>query len=104
MRSENSGKTQDLTIGYPIVRIFMFAIPLVLGTLFQQFYSFVDTVIVGRFVGVDALAALGTTYSLNFLILGFVQGLCVGFGILLAQSFGAKDRGELNCYFIMGLV
>lgn len=103
MRSENSGKTQDLTIGYPIVRIFMFAIPLVLGTLFQQFYSFVDTVIVGRFVGVDALAALGTTYSLNFLILGFVQGLCVGFGILLAQSFGAKDRGELNCYFINGV-
>ena len=53
---------------------------------FQQLYSFADTVIVGRFLGVDALAAVGTTYSLNFLILGFVQGLTVGFGILLALS------------------
>ncbi|MDO5408334.1 MAG: MATE family efflux transporter [Eubacteriales bacterium] len=94
--------TQDLTVGRPIVQILLFAVPLVLGTLFQQLYSFVDTVIVGRFVGVDALAAVGTTYSLNFLILGFVQGLCVGFGILLAQSFGAHDPRELNRYFITG--
>lgn len=94
--------TQDLTIGRPIVQILLFAIPLVLGTLFQQLYSFVDTVIVGRFIGVDALAAVGTTYSLNFLILGFAQGLCVGFGILLAQQFGARDRAELNHYFING--
>lgn len=94
--------TQDLTVGRPIVQILLFAVPLVLGTLFQQFYSFVDTVIVGRFVGVDALAAVGTTYSLNFLILGFAQGLCVGFGILLAQQFGAHDMEELNRYFVNG--
>lgn len=94
--------TQDLTKGSPIKQILLFAVPLVLGTLFQQFYSFVDTVIVGRFVGVEALAAVGTTYSLNFLILGFVQGMCVGFGILLAQSFGAKKPEELNCYFLNG--
>ena len=56
MKSRN---TQDLTTGRPITQIFLFAIPLVLGTLFQQLYSFVDTVIVGRFVGVDALAAVG---------------------------------------------
>lgn len=99
MKSQN---TQDLTVGRPITQIFLFAVPLVLGTLFQQLYSFVDTVIVGRFVGVDALAAVGTTYSLNFLILGFVQGLCVGFGILLAQSFGAHDNRELNCFFWNG--
>ncbi len=99
MKSRN---TQDLTTGRPITQIFLFAIPLVLGTLFQQLYSFVDTVIVGRFVGVDALAAVGTTYSLNFLILGFVQGLCVGFGILLAQSFGAHDKKELDEYFMNG--
>ncbi|MEW4411662.1 MATE family efflux transporter [Clostridium sp. AN503] len=99
MKSRN---TQDLTTGRPITQIFLFAIPLVLGTLFQQLYSFVDTVIVGRFVGVDALAAVGTTYSLNFLILGFVQGLCVGFGILLAQSFGAHDKKELDQYFMNG--
>ena len=95
-------KTTDLTKGRPISQIFLFAVPLVLGTLFQQLYSFADTVIVGRFLGVDALAAVGTTYSLNFLILGFVQGLTVGFGILLAQSFGAKDRNELNSYFLNG--
>lgn len=83
-------------------QIFLFSIPLVLGTVFQQLYSFVDTVIVGRFIGVQALAAVGTTYSLNFLILGFVQGLCVGFGIMLAQSFGAHDREELQRYFING--
>lgn len=100
--SLKESNTQALTIGRPIVQILLFAIPLVLGTLFQQLYSFVDTVIVGRFIGVDALAAVGTTYSLNFLILGFAQGLCVGFGILLAQQFGARDRAELNHYFING--
>lgn len=92
----------DLTTGRPMKQIFLFAIPLVLGTVFQQLYSFVDTVIVGRFIGVQALAAVGTTYSLNFLILGFVQGLCVGFGIMLAQSFGAHDREELQRYFASG--
>lgn len=85
-------------------QIFLFSIPLVLGTVFQQLYSFVDTVIVGRFIGVQALAAVGTTYSLNFLILGFVQGLCVGFGIMLAQSYGAHDREELQRYFINGSI
>lgn len=94
--------TMDLTVGSPIKQIFLFSIPLVLGTVFQQLYSFADTVIVGRFIGVSALAAVGTTYSLNFLILGFVQGLCVGFGILLAQSFGAHDRKELQRFFVNG--
>ncbi|MGN0159703.1 MAG: MATE family efflux transporter [Brotaphodocola sp.] len=94
--------TMDLTVGSPIRQIFLFSIPLVLGTVFQQLYSFADTVIVGRFIGVSALAAVGTTYSLNFLILGFVQGLCVGFGILLSQSFGAHDRKELQRFFVNG--
>lgn len=92
----------DLTKGKPIVQIMLFALPLVLGTLFQQLYSFIDTVIVGRFVGVDALAAVGTTYSLNFLVMGFIQGLCAGIGIVLAQSVGAQDKKELNCFFING--
>ena len=59
--------TTDLTTGRPLVRILMFALPLVLGTLFQQLYSFADTVIVGRCLGTEALAAVGSTYSLNFL-------------------------------------
>ncbi len=67
-------KTRDLTKGNPLTQILLFALPLVFGTLFQQLYSFVDTVIVGRCLGVEALAAVGATYSLHFLTLGFVQG------------------------------
>ena len=73
-----------------------------LGTLFQQLYSFADTVIVGRCLGTDALGAVGTTYSLNFLILGFVQGACVGFGIPAAETFGAKDKDGLQKYLLNG--
>ena len=94
--------TNDLTVGRPLTRILKFALPLVLGTLFQQLYSFADTVIVGRCLGTDALGAVGTTYSLNFLILGFVQGACVGFGIPVAESFGAKDRDALHRYLFNG--
>ena len=79
--SQKRSGTTDLTVGKPLFQILRFALPLVLGTLFQQLYSFADTVIVGRCLGTDALGAVGTTYSLNFLILGFVQGACVGFGI-----------------------
>ena len=80
------------------------ALPLVLGTLFQQLYSFVDTVIVGRCLGTDALGAVGTTYSLNFLILGFVLGSCTGFGIPVAQSFGARDSEDMHKYLFNGAV
>lgn len=73
-----------------------------LGTLFQQLYSFADTIIVGRCLGTDALGAVGTTYSLNFLILGFIQGACVGFGIPAAESFGAKDHKNLERFLING--
>ena len=83
--------TTDLTVGRPIRQIFFFALPLVFGTLFQQLYSFADTVIIGRFLGETALAAVGVTYSLNFLILGFIQGCTVGFGVPISQSFGAKE-------------
>lgn len=80
------------------------ALPLVLGTLFQQLYSFADTVIVGRCLGTDALGAVGTTYSLNFLILGFVLGSCTGFGIPVAQSFGARDSEDMHKYLFNGAV
>ena len=101
MKKPTSGTT-DLTTGRPLKRILRFALPLVLGTLFQQLYSFADTVIVGRCLGTDALGAVGTTYSLNFLILGFVQGACVGFGIPVAETFGAKDKGGLRKYLFNG--
>lgn len=95
--------TMDLTQGRPIKQILLFSLPLVMGTLFQQLYSFVDTVMVGRLISDEALAAVGTTYSLNFLTLGFVQGACVGFGIPLAQSIGAKDMEGFRRYFWNGV-
>ena len=97
--SKRKSGTTDLTVGKPLFQILL---PLVLGTLFQQLYSFADTVIVGRCLGTDALGAVGTTYSLNFLILGFVQGACVGFGIPVAETFGAKDKGGLRKYLFNG--
>ena len=95
--------TMDLTTGRPIKQLLLFSLPLVAGTLFQQLYSFVDTVMVGRLISNDALAAVGTTYSLNFLTLGFVQGACVGFGIPLAKAVGARDAADFKWYFFSGV-
>ncbi len=82
----------DMTKGNPLKIFILFTIPLLIGNLFQQLYSMVDTIIVGRFVGVDALAAVGATGSLFFLVNGMIQGLTSGFGVLVAQKFGAKDE------------
>lgn len=68
-----------------------FTIPIVIGNIFQQFYSMVDTVIVGKFVGTKALAAVGSTGTIGFLILGFLMGLTAGFTVLTSQRFGAGD-------------
>ncbi len=84
MQESTHHHVTDLTVGRPLLCILRFAVPLILGTLFQQLYSFVDTIMVGRILGVDALAAVGAVYSLNFLILGFLQGSGVGFGIIPA--------------------
>ncbi len=87
---------KDMTKGNPMRLILEFAVPLLLGLVFQQFYSMVDAVIVGHYLGVDALAAVGATGSVNFLIIGFCMGVCNGFGIPIAQEFGAKQEGELK--------
>lgn len=88
--------TKDMTTGNPSRLIINFAVPLIFGNLFQQLYSMVDTIIVGRILGTGALAAVGSTGSVNFLILGFCTGLCLGTAIPVAQSFGSKDFGELR--------
>lgn len=87
---------KDMTKGSPMRLILGFAVPLLLGLVFQQFYSMVDAVIVGHYLGVDALAAVGATGSVNFLIIGFCMGVCNGFAIPIAQEFGAKHEGELK--------
>ena len=88
--------TKDLTSGSPLKVILLFSLPLVLGNLFQQFYALADTIIVGRFCGVSALASVGATGSVNYLILGFVIGVCNGFAIPIAQLFGARDYSDLR--------
>ena len=87
---------KDMTEGKPGRLILEFAIPLLMGNLFQQFYSLVDTAIVGKFLGVDQLAAVGSTGSINFLIIGFCMGICNGFAIPIAQRFGAKDESGMR--------
>ena len=80
-----------MTKGSPLRLILTFSIPLFIGNLFQQLYSMVDTIVVGRFVGVDALAAVGSTSGFSFMVVGFAQGLTAGFSVLISQRFGAKD-------------
>ena len=83
--------TKNLTEGSPARLILMFTLPLIAGNIFQQLYAFVDTLIVGRFLGVEALAAVGCTGSLMFLMLGFVIGFSTGITIYTGQRYGAKD-------------
>lgn len=90
--------TKDMTQGSPMKLILGFSVPLLFGFLFQQFYSLVDTVIVGRILGTDSLAAVGATGSVNFLIIGFCMGVCSGFSIPVAHKFGARDFEDLRRY------
>ncbi len=88
--------TRDMTTGSPMKLILGFSIPLLFGFLFQQFYNVVDLIIVGRFLGVDALAGVGATGSVNFLVIGFCMGVCNGFAIPVAHKFGAKDYSGMR--------
>ncbi len=89
-------KTQDMTIGRPISLLVRFAMPLIVGNVFQQLYTVVDTMVVGKALGVGALAALGAADWLNWMMLGMIQGFTQGFAILMAQFFGAKDFPALR--------
>ena len=82
---------KDMTAGSPAKAIVGFTIPVLIGNIFQQFYSMVDTIIVGKFVGTKALAAVGSVGTINFLIIGFMLGLTAGFTVLTAQRYGAGD-------------
>ena len=100
---------KDMTYGSPTRLIVSFSIPIVIGNLFQQLYNMVDSIIVGQCIGVDALAAVGATGSLNFLVIGFVLGMCSGFCIPVAQAFGAGDykrmrRCVMNAYYLSLLI
>jgi Na+-driven multidrug efflux pump len=88
----------DMTVGSPTKGILKFAIPLIFGYILQQMYLIIDASIVGRFIGVNALAAVGASASIMFLIMGFCNGCCSGFSIPVAQAFGAKDYKRMRSY------
>lgn len=90
--------TKELTAGNPLPLIIKFALPLLLGNMLQQTYSMVDAAIVGRALGINALAAVGASTSVVFLILGFCNGCCGGFAIPIAQKFGARDYTLMRSY------
>lgn len=87
---------RDLTKGNPLKLLLGFCAPLLVGNLFQQFYNMVDSIIVGKFISKEALAAVGSTGSLNFLVIGFVLGVCSGFCIPIAQFFGEGDEDRVR--------
>ena len=89
-------KIKDMTRGKPLPLIISFALPLMVGNIFQQLYTVVDTMVVGKALGVDALAALGATDWLYWMWLGMIQGITQGFGILMAREFGAKQYESLR--------
>ena len=86
----------DMTAGSPFKIILNFTIPIFIGNVFQQFYNMADTIIVGKFVGTGALAAVGSVGTIVFLIIGFLQGLTAGFSVLTAQRFGAGDMKNMR--------
>ena len=91
-----AGQTKDMTTGSSTKLILTFGLPLLAGNILQQLYNMVDTIVVGRGVGVDALAAVGATGSINFLVLGFIMGMAQGVSILVAQFFGSGDMRRLR--------
>ena len=95
---------KDMTNGSPSKHILGFAVPMLFGMVFQQFYNLVDTIIVGKTLGVEALAGVGATGSINFMIIGFCMGVCNGFVIPVAQCFGAKKPADLRKYVFNGYI
>ena len=91
-------RIKDMTVGSPAKLLLAFMMPLIFGNLFQQVYNMVDTIVVGRYLGQHALAGVGSTGAVNFLVLGFSMGLCSGFAIPVAQKFGEKDYEGLRRY------
>ena len=97
--------SRDLTVGSPRKGILLFCIPILISNIFQQLYSMVDTIIVGQTISLSALAAVGCTGSISFLVIGFVSGITSGFGVMMSQYFGAKNeenfkRSVGTCYLL----
>lgn len=96
--------TKNMTEGNPLKIILLFSIPVLLGNIFQQFYNMVDTIIVGQYLGEEALAAVGSTGCIMFLVLGFANGIAQGFGVMVSHSYGARDYKLLKHYVALSLM
>ncbi len=100
---------QDMTTGKPTKKILLFALPMLLGNIFQQVYNLVDTIVVGRFVGSNALAAVGSSFTMMTFVTSVIIGLCMGAGVLISQLFGAKESIRMqraiatSFYFILAI-
>ena len=94
---------KNMTSGSPFRILFSFALPLMVGNVFQQLYTMVDSMVVGKVLGLNALAAVGNGEWLNWLVLSLIQGFSQGFSIRLAQNFGANDTGRLKKTFVTSL-
>ena len=94
----------DMTKGNPMKIILLFSIPVLMGNLFQQFYNMVDTIIVGQYLGSKALAAVGSTGCIMFLVLGFANGIAQGFGVMASHAFGAKKEKLLKHYVALAII
>ncbi len=97
------GTSKEMTSGAALPLIFNFAMPVLLANLLQQTYSLIDAAIVGKFLGIDAFSAVGASTSVIFLIIGFCNGCCAGFGIPVAQKFGARDYSTMRRYVSISL-
>lgn len=95
--------SKEMTEGAAWPLIFKFTVPLLLGNILQQTYSLIDAAIVGKFLGINSLASVGASTSVIFLILGFCNGCCGGFGIPVAQKFGARDYDTMRRYVSVSL-
>lgn len=104
-RKRMKDTTMNMTVGNPVKLILIFSVPLLIGNIFQQFYNLADSIIVGRFINADALAAIGVTASLTFLFFAICNGFGSGGGIIVSQSFGRGDTKEVkNCIANTGYI
>ena len=87
---------KELTKGNPTKLLLLFSLPILLGNILQQFYNLGDTIIVGRTLGISELAAVGSTTAIVSLLFSMINGFCIGFSILTANAFGAKDENRIK--------
>ncbi|MDD3186404.1 MAG: MATE family efflux transporter, partial [Anaerostipes sp.] len=101
---EKRDLVNDMSVGSPAKKLFFFAIPMVIGNLFQQLYNVIDSMIVGRYVGEDALAAVGASTAIVFLFVALAIGSSIGYSVVISQFFGAKEMKQMKTAITTSLI